>query len=217
MTMKSYLLINSLFKTAEYKLVNSDCLKITELSLTGSESKKVLLTSIKREDGQSIPSFVSWSILFLGCALVSLAFYFSQYSTILSSNLLNIIFFLLTITAASTLILRPVKTYTYKDTFSNKVLLKISKNSLINNATKQFVTDLNEAIENTKAKDFNRINLKKNAKIQYDIQHKNVDDLFNLGLIDEALYNRICNSMHEKVFGTITKQVINNNVIYLNR
>jgi len=215
--MQSYLLINSLFKTAEYKLVNSDCLKITELSLSSSDSKKVLLNNIKCEDTQSIPSFISWLILITGCILVATTLYFSQSSTLLSNNLLNVIFFLLTITVAATLISRPVKTYTYKDTSSNKVILKISKSALINNATKEFVSDLNTAIENTKVEEFNRINLKKNAKIQYETQHKNVDDLFNLGLIDEALYNHICNSMHEKVFGTINKQVTSNNVIYLNR
>ncbi len=215
--MQSYLLINSLFKTAEYKLVNSDCLKITELSLTKSDAKKVLLSRIKREEGQSIPSYVSWLILSLGCSLIASIIYFSLFSTLISDNLLNIIFFLSTITIASMLITRPVKTYIYKDTDSNNVLLKISKSALINNATKQFVEDLDQAIENTQADSFSRINLKKNAKIEYEKQHKNVDDLFNLGLIDEALYNRICNSMHEKVFGTITKQVMDNNVIYLNR
>ena len=215
--MQAHLLINTLFKTAEYKLINSDYLKITELSLFGSKSKKVLLNSIKSEDSQSIPLFVSYLVLVLGFSLISTSIYFSQYSILLSSNLMNIIFFLACITSAMAFICKPVKTLTYRDTYSNSVLLKINKSAMINNAIDQFIIDLNAAIERSKKEESNKINLKKNAKIQYDIHNKNVDDLFNLGLIDEALYDRICNSMHEKIFGNVTKQTMSNNVIYLNR
>lgn len=215
--MQAYLLINTLFKTAEYKLVHSDCLKITELSLFGAKSKKVLLNSVKREDGQSVPSFVPYLVLIFGFITLVSAIYFSQYSTILSNNLMNIIFFFVSVTAALAFICYPSKTIVYTDAYSNSVLLKINKSSMINNATDQFVTDLDEAIHNTKTEESNRINLKKNAKTQFEMHNKNVNDLFNLGLIDEALYNRICSSMQEKVFGKITSRVVNNNVIYLNR
>lgn len=215
--MQAHLLINTLFKTAEYKLVNSDCLKITELSLYNARSKKVLLNSIKYEDGQSLPSFLSYLVLFIGFSLIAATFYFGQQSTLLNNNLLNITFFLSCITGALAFILKPAKTYTYRDTYSNNILLRINKSAMINNATDSFVTALNEAIEKTQADETKRINLNKNAAIQYDIHNKNVDEMFNLGLIDEVLYNRICTSMHEKVFGKVTHQSMGSNIIYLNR
>lgn len=215
--MQAYLLINTIFKTIEYKLVNSDSLKVTELSMYAEKSKKVLLNSINIEHGQSVPSFISWLILFLGCSVTLLVSYFSQYSSLLQNNLMNVIFFLVSITLALTLICRPTKTIKYRDVYSNNVLLKLSQNSMINNAQNEFVYDLNEAIEKAKAEESNKINLKKNVQLQYEVHNKNVDELFNLGLIDEALYNRVCSSMHEKVFGGIKQHVMTNNVIYLNR
>lgn len=215
--MQAYLLINTLFKTAEYKLVNSDYLKITELSLYNAESNKVMLDNIRCEDGQSLPSSLSYLTLFVGFLLIATTLYYSQYSTILSNNLLNIIFFLSCISGAMAFMLKPAKTYTYRDTYSNKILLRINKSAMLNNATDSFVTELNAAIQRTEEETTKRINLKKNTEIQYEIHNKNVDEMFNLGLIDEALYNRICNSMREKVFGTISNQTNDNNVIYLNR
>ena len=86
-----------------------------------------------------------------------------------------------------------------------------------NNITHKFITDLNTAIEDAKDFESEHVNLKSNAKLQYEQHNKNVDDLLNSGLIDEVLYKRICKSMKENVFGKPQPQHAINNVVYLNR
>lgn len=215
--MSSHLLINSLFKTVEYKLQHSDSLAITELSVSGANTKSVLLSKLDYEEGQTLPTFVSWLTLLLGFGTIGVAVYLSQSIPLLQDNLMNVVFFLGSVFCVLALILKPVKTQTYRDMHSKEVLFKLNNDRRINTATHTFIKDLNTAIEEAKELESNKINLKKNAQSQYELQHKNVDDLFNLGLIDEVLYKNICNSIHQKLFGTFNKHTTDDNVIYLNR
>jgi len=212
--MQAYLLTRSYLKTIEYKLNNSDSLEVNELSITGSQNKYFQLSNLIIKQGQSIPSFVSWIILTLGISLIVTSIYLSQSYAFMQSNLMNIVFFLASVTGALAFICKPVKLTKYLDLYSNRVVFELKSTNEKTTAT--FITDLNLAIKYAKEKE-NRINLKSSAKYEYEHQHKNVDDLFNLGLIDEVLYNRICNTLQEKFFGTVTKHVNNDNVIYLNK
>jgi len=212
--MQAYLLTRSYLKTIEYKLNNSDSLEVNELSITGSQNKYFQLSNLIIKQGQSIPSFVSWIILTLGISLIFTSIYLGQSYAFMQSNLMNIVFFLASVTGALAFICKPVKLTKYLDLYSNRVVFELKSTNEKTTAT--FITDLNLAIKYAKEKE-NRINLKSSAKYEYEHQHKNVDDLFNLGLIDEVLYNRICNTLQEKFFGTVTKHVNNDNVIYLNK
>ncbi len=216
--MKSFLMINTLFKTIEYKLVTPNNLKITELSSSGSQQSKTFsLNSISVEEGQTTPSYLPRLVLSLGCVAIASITFFSKSSPLIYGNLMSAVSFLVCIFGALALMSKPVKSQIYRDSFSNNILFKLSDYEARNNATRQFVSDLNSAIDEAKDVESNRINLKSNAKLQYEIHNKNVDELLNSGLIDEALYNRICNSMHEKVFGELPEHHVSNNVIYLNR
>lgn len=217
--MQSFLMINALFKTIEYKLVSPSNLKITELSAAGSQHSKIfLLNSVNVEEGQTTPSYLPWLVLILGCVAIASVIYFSNISALLYNNLMSAVSFLVCFFCVLALMCKPAKTQIYRDSFSNNVLFKLNDYEA-NNTTRQFVSDLNSAINEVKELESNRINLKSNAKLQYEIHNKNVDELLNSGLIDEALYNRICNSMHENFFGKLELQErhISNNVIYLNR
>lgn len=217
-TMQSFLMINSLFKTIEYKLVTPSSLKITELSSSGSQqSKTYSLNSVNIEEGQTAPSFLPWLILILGAISLASLLFFSKNSEVLSNNIISAASFLTCIFGALAFLCKPTKTLVYRDSFSNNILFQLDDYETRNNATKQFVTDLNMAIEDSKEIETDRINLKSNEKLQYEIHNKNVDDLFNSGLIDEALYNRICKSMHKNIFGKEETHHAVNNVVYLNR
>lgn len=212
------LLQNSFFKTIEYTIKNSDTLELSELSMSGkTRSNSILLNNISDSESQSIPPFVSWMVLFIGCVLVASVIYLSQTSSIVHSNLLNIIFFLASITCAFAFITKPEKIQVYRDSHSNQILFKLKNDSHTKLTNQKFIIELNTAIRDAKDIESNKINLKTNVKLQYDIHNKNVDDLFNLGFIDEALYNRICRSMHDKVFGKVNRTKASDNVIYLNQ
>jgi len=193
--MQAYLLTKSLFKTSEYKLDNSHCLEITELTASKAQSKKIQLNSINYEESQSLPSFIPWLIFLVGCTLITSMLYLSQYSSTLSNNILNAIAFLSCSTIALAFLTKPIKTIKYRDIYSNSILFEITnddKGSILQN---NFIDDLKTAIEKAKTEESNKTNLMPNAKQQYEMHNKNVDDLFNLGLIDEALYNRVCSSI----------------------
>lgn len=216
--MQSFLMINSLFKTIEYKLVNLSNLDITELSDSGTQdSKTFTLNSINIEEGQTTPTYLSWLVLSLGVVAIALTVFFSRNSEPLYNNLISTVSFLACTFGALALICKPIKTQIYRDSFSNNILFKLNHYEARNNATKQFVNDLNSAIKHAKEIELDQINLKPNAKSLFETHNRNVDNLLNSGLIDEALYDRVCSSMHEKVFGKSPEQHINNNVIYLNR
>ena len=218
--MQSFLMVNALFKTIEYKLISPSNIEIAELSASGSKhSRTFSLNSIIVEEGQTTPSYLPWLVLLIGCAAVASVVYFSNSSTLLNNNLMSAVTFLTCVFGAFVLICKPVKSQIYRDSFSNNILFKLNDDAAKNNATRQFVCDLNSAINEAKELESNRINLKSNAKLKYEIHNKNVDELLNSGLIDEALYNRICNSMHEKVFGKLKlpEHHASNNVIYLNQ
>lgn len=216
--MQSFLMINALFKTIEYKLVTPSNLKITELSTSGSHNSKTFsLNSVNVEEGQTTPLYLPWLILLLGSVAIASIIFFSKNSSFLSNNLMSSVSFLVCVFGALVLICKPVKSKIYRDSFSNNILFKLNDDEVRNNASRQFITELNSAIIEAKKVESNRINLKSNAKSQYDIHNCNVDALLNSGLIDEVLYDRICNSIQKKVFGKFQEQEVINNVIYLNR
>ncbi|MEH6456349.1 MAG: hypothetical protein V7749_08505 [Cocleimonas sp.] len=211
-------MINALFKTIEYKLVTPNSLKITELSASGSEDSKTFsLNSVNVEEGQTTPSYLPWLIMLLGSVAIASTVYFSKNSSLLSNNLMSVVSFLVCVFGALVLISKPTKSQIYRDSFSNNILFKLNDNEVKNNANRQFIADLNSAIIEAKEVELNRINLKSNAKSKYDIHNSNVEALLNSGLIDEVLYDRICNSIQEKVFGNFQEKEVINNVIYLNR
>lgn len=218
--MQSFLMINTLFKTIEYKLVSPSNLKITELSTSGSQhSKTYSLNSVNIEEGQTTPSYLPWLVLTVGCIAVASVIHFSHSSTLIYNNLMSSVSFLICVFGVLALICKPVKSQVYRDTFSNNILFKLNDYESRNIITRQFISDLNSAINEAKEVESNRINLKSNAKLQYEIHTKNVDGLLNSGLISEVLYDSICNSMHEKVFGKLElpQHDVRDNVIYLNR
>jgi len=212
-------MINTLFKTNEYRLVDSSKLEITELSMSGERSSKTFsLNSVNIEEGQSTPSSLPWLVFLLGCVSIAALVYFSKESSLIANNLLSAISFLICTFGALSLICKPVKTQIYRDSFSNNMLFKLDEFSNANNATNTFIQDLNSAIELAKKEDPNLTTVRPNVLLEYERQTKNINDLLNSGLIDENLYNRVCTSMHNKVFGEEPKIVTNsNNVIYLNQ
>ena len=216
--MQSYLLINSLFKTIEYKLVTPNSLKITELFNSGSSrSSTFSLNTINKTEGYSRPSYLSWGLFLVAISSIVSVILFKSDSAFIDSNLIYIIFLFSSILGTFAYLCKPMKSTIYKDSFSNRTIFQLSEDKIKHNATKQFLTDLNAAIDETKAIDIERKSLTTSAINQYETHNKNVEDLFNSGLIDEVLYNRICNSIHEKIFGKNQPQESINNVIYLNK
>ena len=113
--MQSYLMINALFKTTEYKLETSSKLKITELSLSGSLQEKTLsLNSVSVEEGQTAPSILPWLVLLLGTIAIAIVMYFSKESTLLSNNLMSAVTFLVCVFGTLALIYKPLKSQTSK-------------------------------------------------------------------------------------------------------
>lgn len=218
--MQAYLLIKSLFTTVECKLLDRHNLQVTRLSLSGSDLQKISVNRIKKEVGQTLPNYASVCVAIIGSLIMLACIVASQYSALLHNNLLSLLSFGLCITAASVYLCRPVNTIKYRDIYSDQVLFTITQQHTLETSTglqTEFINSLDQAIETAQAEEANRINLKNSLKQQLETHNKNVDDLFNLGLIDEALYKRICNSMHEKVFGKPHKHTLNNNVVYLHR
>lgn len=213
--MNSFLMINSLFKTIEYKLVDSSKLEITELSISGKASSKTFsLNSLNIEEGQSTSSSLPWLVLFLGSVSIAAVIYFSKESTLISHNLLSAVSFLICAFGALALICKPAKTHIYRDSFSNHLLFELNELSTEKNTTNLFIKDLNSAINSAKDEDNN---LRPKVLSEFEKHTNNINELLNSGLIDESLYNRVCESMHNKVFGDENKELTNsNNVIYLN-
>lgn len=215
--MKSFLMINTLFKTIEYKLMASGNLEVTEISaLHSHQSKTFSLNSLSVEEDQSTPSSLSRLVLVLACVAIAAAIYFSHSSIFLSDNLLSTISFLICSFGALALISRPVKSQIYRDAFSNKILFKLNHHSANNNTTMKFINDLNQAINDANETESSDTDLRVNVQLQYETHIQNINDLLNLGLIDEQLHKRIRNSMREKIFGE-PKPVIEDNIIYLNK
>ncbi len=214
----SSIVINTLFKTIEYKLLSSSNLELNILTRSGSlNSKTISLNSINVEEGQNTPSFLPWLVLLLGCIVISWITYVSRDSVLIYNNLLSIISFLSCVFGSIALLCKPIKSQKYLDSFSNNVLFEFDQSLIKNSATRQFINDLNAAIEEAKQFESSSTSLKSNAELQYEIHTDNVNDLLNSGLIDEVLYDRICNTMYEKFYGTFTKNLEVNNVIYLKR
>jgi len=217
--MRAFLFINSLFKTTEYKIDSSNNLDISELSPWGLRSRTISLSSLETFESQSKRTYLAWGAPLLGIFTIVTLFLLKNQIALIGENLWNFTAFTLCASGALFLICKPVKSHIYRDMYSNNVLFKLLDDSSNNSATKTFIRDLNTAILKAKEVELNRINLKPNAKKDYDLHSENVDSLFNSGLIDEALYNRICDSMYENVFGRREDRytVSNSNVIYLNQ
>lgn len=214
----SSIMINTLFKTVEYKLLSSGYLKLNVLTKSGSHhSKKISLNSITIKEGQTTPTFLSWLVILLGCITTAFILYASNNSALIHNNILSIISFVVCVFGATALLCKPIKSKRYHDSFSNSILFEFDESSVKNSATSQFISQLNSAIEEAKKVESHPINLKPNPELQYEIHTEYVNSLLNMGFIDEALYDRICNNMHEKFYGVFTKNQISNNVIYLKR
>ena len=214
----SSIITHSLFKTVEYKLLNSSNLELNTLSKSGSfHSKTISLNSINIEKGLSTPSYLSWLVLFLGCILIIGILYASKNQAIISDNLISIVSFLVCTFGALGLLFKPTKSIKYFDSFSNNILFEFQNDSIKNNSTSQFIHDLDTAIENAKQVETDRSNFTPNSLLQFETHSENVNGLLNSGLIDESLYDRICSSMHDKFHGVVAESHRSDNVIYLKR
>ena len=214
--MLAFLHVNTLFKTIEYRLDTKSNLEINELSSSSMRKKTVPLNSLKVESKQNNSNTLRWLIIALGIAVFSSIVYFSSRIDIVESNLMSLICFSLCVLSSSFIIAKPSKSYIYKDLFSDKKLFELKQEkTLKQNAINYFIRDLNKAIQvANKAEQTNQTTHEK-AQRQYNLHNKNIDNLYNSGLINEALYKRVCKSMHDQFFGQDTDAHPLDNVIYL--
>ena len=216
--LQSSIVINSLFKTIEYKLLSSNNLELNVLSKSGSlHSKTISLNSINVQEGKTTPSYLPGLVLILGCISIAAIIYVSRGSPIINNNLISIISFLVCIFGSLGIHCTPTKSLKYIDSFSNNVLFEFNDSSIKNSVTSEFIKNLNSSIDEAKQVETDRSSLTSNSQIQYAIHSENVDVLFNSGLIDEILYNRIRNSMNDRFHGTYSENHLSDNVIYLKR
>ena len=215
--MRSTLITNGFFKTTEYKLVSSTKIEITEISNDRVETKSYMMKDLELTEVKFKHNFLSNAVLFFACALIFSTIFFSQSNSLIQSNLLNLIFFFCCVFGALWFLCRPTDCHICLDKVSKKSLFQIQKKSADIFSINLFIEELTTAIETAKNTESSLINLKSKARLEYEQHNKNVDDLMNSGMIDEALYKRICSTMHENVFGRINHQYNDDKVIFLNK
>ena len=216
--MQNFLILNSLFNTIECK-TDSCALKVTNFSFFGINSHKTKLSDINYEKEVSKFSYASWSMILIGVSVVSVILSLKTSSTLINNNFISLIVFTICCMSSLFFIFKTEDKFVYKINGENKALLKISQNSKLNT---EFLFKLNKLIDEEK----NTQSSKRTSKIGKKEENRrladNVTELFNLGFIDEGLFNTINQRIQKpkvknKTKISLEKAIDNttNNVIYL--
>ena len=209
----TFLYVNSLFKTTEYKLDTDNNIHIHELTSSGSSKKIISLDTIESAPVLTDKTIPTLLFLLGSASAITLGFFNSKYD-IGTLNVLTIVSILTTFIAAVLIIAKSEENHIYVDSFTNKTLFKFRQINRNQSDINNFVKLLDKKITVAKNSNISDINETEFSAQQRNLNLKHLDSLYNLGLVDEVSYKRISNNINKDLTGDIDARPLAD-VIYL--
>ena len=196
---------SSIFSSLELKIDKAKNLKISRFSLLKNESSIIPLDLINAEPSISkSPDLSLISLAFISFVTSAFLYFSSLDQNLFSNQLIAIFVFSLGLLALTASLIKHTKQYSFYYANTSIQLFKLKNISGDNSSVKQFVDQLSQRINSTKTEqiEFDNTNRFNNDKNDIELEFtEHLDYLYNYGIINDVLYERISGKISEKVYG----------------
>lgn len=197
----SFIYNSSLLSTQELKIDKKNNIKISTFSLTRNESNTIPLDLIEATPKITKRPNVTISFIATACLIASASLYLSAFNIdLLSGQIIAVILLSFGLVSFAFSLKKPVITYNFLYKNTSIGLFKLHCSSKNDQHVLKFVEQLTQRIDDIEKDisekiDNNRIN---NLESEF-IGH--LDFLYNHGMVNDIVYDRINDKINEKVYG----------------